>query len=153
MPEPTATRPTPTGPVLFARYAFGPNRLGLCGPEDWRSLLELGAADGATTAQAVEIDRGLRAEYRKNFRTQYRTFAEFKRAYYGQEQAPAPPRNTLADALVLLGLPKDCTKQQLEAQFKALMKKLHPDVGGTDGLAAKLNEAKDTIMKEKAWAK
>ena len=38
------TRPTPTGPVLFARYAFGPNRLGLCGPEDWRSLLELGAA-------------------------------------------------------------------------------------------------------------
>lgn len=34
----------PPGPVLFARYAFGPNRLGLCGPEDWRSMLELGAA-------------------------------------------------------------------------------------------------------------
>jgi hypothetical protein len=80
----------PSGPVLFARYAFGPNRLGLCGPEDWRSLLELGAAgsassggggaDGggargtgqaatagrtatagrAATALATEIDRGLR---------------------------------------------------------------------------------------------
>jgi hypothetical protein len=53
--------------VLFARYAFGPNRLGLCGPEDWRSLLELGAAglgsaedDGPTQKQALEIDRGLR---------------------------------------------------------------------------------------------
>jgi hypothetical protein len=53
--------------VLFARYAFGPNRLGLCGPEDWRSLLELGAAasgaDEATRpsqAQALEIDHGLR---------------------------------------------------------------------------------------------
>jgi hypothetical protein len=55
-----STRATPSGPVLFARYAFGPNRLGLCGPEDWRSLLELGAASGATDAQAVEIDRGLR---------------------------------------------------------------------------------------------
>ena len=55
-----AAPPTPTGPVLFARYAFGPNRLGLCGPEDWRSLLELGAASGATRAQALEIDHGLR---------------------------------------------------------------------------------------------
>jgi hypothetical protein len=61
------TRPTPTGPVLFARYAFGPNRLGLCGPEDWRSLLELGVAglgsgpdDGLGAKQALEIDRGLR---------------------------------------------------------------------------------------------
>jgi hypothetical protein len=63
----TRTRPTPTGPVLFARYAFGPNRLGLCGPEDWRSLLELGAAglgaaeeDGLSPKQALDIDRGLR---------------------------------------------------------------------------------------------
>jgi Family of unknown function (DUF6390) len=60
-------RPSPTGPVLFARYAFGPNRLGLCGPEDWRSLLELGAAalgsaevEGPSKKQALEIDRGLR---------------------------------------------------------------------------------------------
>jgi hypothetical protein len=57
---PGGTRPSPTGPVLFARYAFGPNRLGLCGPEDWRSLLEMGAAAGVTTAQALEIDHGLR---------------------------------------------------------------------------------------------
>ncbi len=55
-----ASRPTPSGPVLFARYAFGPNRLGLCGPEDWRSLLELGAASGATEAHVLEIDHGLR---------------------------------------------------------------------------------------------
>ena len=42
----------PSGPVLFARYAFGPNRLGLCGPEDWRSLLELGVAGAAAGAVA-----------------------------------------------------------------------------------------------------
>jgi hypothetical protein len=51
----------PSGPVLFARYAFGPNRLGLCGPEDWRSLLELGAAGmGGSQRSADEIDHGLR---------------------------------------------------------------------------------------------
>jgi hypothetical protein len=65
--DPARLRPTPTGPVLFARYAFGPNRLGLCGPEDWRSLLELGAAglgsdadQGPGEKQTLEIDRGLR---------------------------------------------------------------------------------------------
>jgi hypothetical protein len=42
----------PSGPELFARYAFAPNHLGLCGPDDWRSLLELGTAGGD--------DRGLR---------------------------------------------------------------------------------------------
>jgi hypothetical protein len=32
------------GPVLFARYAFGPNRLGYCGPDDPSGLLERAAA-------------------------------------------------------------------------------------------------------------
>lgn len=64
-PGPVPRGVPPSGPVLFARYAFGPNRLGLCGPEDWRSLLELGAAadtpPGAPgEAEAVEIDHGLR---------------------------------------------------------------------------------------------
>ena len=53
----------PSGPVLFARYAFGPNRLGLCGPEDWRSLLELGAA-GAASASGADGSSGLSAPAR-----------------------------------------------------------------------------------------
>jgi hypothetical protein len=44
------------GPTLFARYAFGPNRLGLCGPEDWSSLLELGSRGDRKPAH----DRALR---------------------------------------------------------------------------------------------
>ena len=28
------------GPLLFARYAFPPNELGYCGPDDWASLVE-----------------------------------------------------------------------------------------------------------------
>ncbi len=33
-----------SGPVLFARYAYGPNRFGYCGPDDADELLEAGAA-------------------------------------------------------------------------------------------------------------
>ena len=32
-----------TGPVLFARYAYPPNELGYCGPDDHRALLEYGS--------------------------------------------------------------------------------------------------------------
>jgi Family of unknown function (DUF6390) len=45
MSAPAATLATP-GPVLFARYAYPPNRLGLCGPDDAPGLRD-GAAEGA----------------------------------------------------------------------------------------------------------
>jgi Family of unknown function (DUF6390) len=40
-----ARRAEPSGPLLFARYAYGPNRLGYCGPADATELFEL-AVDG-----------------------------------------------------------------------------------------------------------
>lgn len=47
------------GPVLFGRYAFGPNRLGYCGPDDSTALLEYAAAgidDGGLRALARGFD-------------------------------------------------------------------------------------------------
>jgi hypothetical protein len=35
------------GPLLFARYAYPPNALGLCGAEESRTLLEYGAANAS----------------------------------------------------------------------------------------------------------
>ncbi|MFV2063816.1 MAG: DUF6390 family protein [Chloroflexota bacterium] len=59
--------PAPSGPILFARYAFGPNRLGLCGPEDWRALLEFGTAGIRSRGpELTEIERGVR-ELAKGF--------------------------------------------------------------------------------------
>jgi hypothetical protein len=37
-PRADGARAEPAGPVLFARYAYGPNRLGLCGPDDAEAL-------------------------------------------------------------------------------------------------------------------
>lgn len=47
------TAAPPPGPVLFGRYAFGPNRLGYCGPDEAEALLALAAAG--------TDDRGLRS--------------------------------------------------------------------------------------------
>ena len=43
-----AERGTVSGPTLFARYAFGPNRLGLCGPDDAASLFGETTGDDGT---------------------------------------------------------------------------------------------------------
>ena len=47
-PSPTREpgRPAASGPVLFARYAYGPNRLGLCGPDDAESLFGQSTTNG-----------------------------------------------------------------------------------------------------------
>ena len=37
------------GPAMFARFAYPPNALGLCGPDDHSALLEAAAAPGAET--------------------------------------------------------------------------------------------------------
>jgi hypothetical protein len=60
---PAAARPAvPTpGPVLFARYAYPPNRLGLCGPDDAPSL-HAGALAGAT-GELRELARGFEGAY------------------------------------------------------------------------------------------
>lgn len=61
--EPAAaiTRSVPSGPVLFARYAYPPNRLGLCGPADAPALLH-GAAAGAD-GELRELARGFEGAY------------------------------------------------------------------------------------------
>jgi hypothetical protein len=41
-----AGRRAPSGPVLFARYAYSPNRLGLCGPDDAESLFGEASTNG-----------------------------------------------------------------------------------------------------------
>jgi hypothetical protein len=46
----------PAGPLLFARYAYPPNALGLCGADSPRTLLEYGAA-GASDGGLAELAR------------------------------------------------------------------------------------------------
>lgn len=44
--SPAKSARRPSGPVLFARYAFGPNRLGYCGPDAVAELFGEGTVGG-----------------------------------------------------------------------------------------------------------
>ncbi len=52
-----------------------------------------------------------------------------------------------ADARSLLGVSADATPQEINTAWKRLMARAHPDQGGTEGLASRLNEARDRLLK------
>jgi hypothetical protein len=50
------------------------------------------------------------------------------------------------EALAVLGLPSDASADDVRAAHRRLMKGFHPDHGGTDYIAAKINQAKDVLL-------
>ena len=73
--------------------------------------------------------------------------------YLRQRQA-APQREAKSDistreeALEILGLQDDATEADIKAAYKKLMAKVHPDVEGSEWMAAKLNAARDILLKD-----
>ena len=49
------------------------------------------------------------------------------------------------EAYEILGLENPSSKNEISKAHKRLIQKLHPDRGGSDYLAAKINAAKDKI--------
>ena len=62
----------------------------------------------------------------------------------GGENGASP--SSRAEALAVLGLQDDATEEDIIAAHRALIQKCHPDRGGNDYLAAKINQAKDQLL-------
>jgi len=77
-----------------------------------------------------------------------RTFGDWRPS--AAEDEPKPGRTTTgmsrAEALKVLGLEEGASADDIRAAHRRLMLQNHPDKGGTDYIAAKINEAKDVLL-------
>lgn len=66
-----------------------------------------------------------------------------------ERSADAPPEPggmTRGEALEVLGLDESADRDAIITAHRKLMQRLHPDRGGSDYLAAKINQAKDLLL-------
>lgn len=64
-----------------------------------------------------------------------------------------PPRRASgamseAEARSILGVGAQASPEDIQAAYNRLMRLAHPDKGGTDGLAAQLNAARDKLIRK-----
>jgi hypothetical protein len=67
----------------------------------------------------------------------------------GSRDIPTGRRGTMSrgEALNVLGLQDGATEADIRAAHRRLIVQIHPDKGGTSYLAAKINEAKDVLLR------
>lgn len=70
----------------------------------------------------------------------------------GKGGAPSPREadHDVADARALLGLPESADEDAIRAAHRRLIATVHPDKGGTQALAAKINAARDVLLQHYA---
>jgi len=65
----------------------------------------------------------------------------------GRGGAPRGPMSQ-EEAYQVLGLQPGAKAEDIVHAHRTLMKRIHPDQGGTNYLAARVNEAKDTLLRQ-----
>ena len=63
--------------------------------------------------------------------------------------APGGSRMSRAEALQVLGLAEGATEADVRAAWVRLMRAAHPDGGGSDWLAARVNQARDVLLRRR----
>jgi hypothetical protein len=65
-----------------------------------------------------------------------------------QRSAPPGPTGSMtrAEAFAVLGLAEGASDEEIHAAHRRLIQRVHPDVGGSADLAARINRAKDILL-------
>jgi len=132
---------TMTGQVVQGTYAGRP-LASLQEPELFALLAECAADPQSAAVLESYLDRSLDADWRD------RAGAAGASAGAGGGAGPTAAGPMSADeAREILGLDRGASEDDIENAYRRLMKQLHPDHGGSDWLAAKLNQAREVLLR------
>lgn len=128
------------GEVLKGKYQNA--RLSDLAQEQILQLLNESASDDPDTTPLLEayLDRSYGSAWRNQ-----------QHAYEKHESSSDNSNSnemTQQEAYAILGLNSDASQQEIIVAHRSLMSKLHPDRGGSNYLAAKINQAKDFLTKK-----
>jgi len=119
----------------------------LAGEHTGRSLGEFDLAQLLAMAPSFDAESvALLESYLDRRFPAWRENAE-RNAAGGQRRAATSGKMTDEEAYQVLGLQPGAGPDEIGRAHRALIKKLHPDQGGSTYLAARVNEAKDTLLR------
>ena len=119
----------------------------LAGPREGTRLDSLDLPTLAALLNDIDDEsRALLAAYLDRRDTGWREHAQADAAT-GRGGAPRGPMSH-EEAYQILGLQPGAKAEEIVRAHRTLMKRIHPDQGGTNYLAARVNEAKDTLLRQ-----
>jgi hypothetical protein len=111
----------------------------------------LDALDRAALIKLLsEVDddsRDLLAAYLDRMAPGWREQAQHDAASGSGPHSAGGGKMTEEEAYQILGLKRGASNEEISRAHRSLIKKLHPDQGGTTYLAARINEAKDVLLR------
>ncbi|HHY50812.1 MAG TPA: DnaJ domain-containing protein [Alphaproteobacteria bacterium] len=128
------------GRVIAGRFK-GRNLIDLDEIQTRQLLAEAGADPDSLALLETWLDKN-RPGWRESFAEQ-----EGAAASGAQQQGGALAPDPDAEAYAVLGLRPGATAEEVRAAHRKLMMGVHPDQGGSTYLAAKINAAKDRLLK------
>jgi hypothetical protein len=120
----------------------------LAGPHQGASLDAIDVATLIGFLGAVDADsRDLLAAYLDRRQPGWREYAQADAAAGRGRASARSGKMTEEEAYQILGLQPGASAQDVTRAHRSLIKKLHPDQGGSTYLAARVNEAKDVLLR------
>ncbi len=119
----------------------------LAGPHEGKSLDELDAALLIDLLGGIDAEsRALLAAYLDRRQPDWREHAQDDPAA-GSGPARSSGKMTEEEAYQILGVQPGATAEEIGRAHRSLMKKFHPDQGGSTYLAAQINQAKEVLLR------
>jgi hypothetical protein len=122
----------------------------LAGRYEGATLDALDLATLSTLLGEMDVDsRQLLMAYLDRREPRWREHAQRDAATGGWDRATSGAKMTEEEAYQILGLQPGASAEEIGRAHRTLMKKLHPDQGGSTYLAARVNQAKDVLLRHR----